>query len=687
MEFSITGLKATRLKALRLKALRLIMLLTLLSTLSPSQTLAEESTDFSLEDLLNLTVTSVSKREERLFTTPSAVYVITQEDIRRSGYTTIAEALRVVPGIHVARAANYTWAISTRGFNSRFANKLLVLMDGRSVYTPFFGGTYWELQDTVMEDIERIEIIRGPGATVWGANAMNGVINIITRSAEYRQDNLISANESNQHQSLTLRTGGSTELSAYTLYLKVDRHQPLVNEVGDDGFDEFSKTQAGFRIDWSNSETNQVSLQGDFYDEELEYLHMVTTDTPPYLFDSLTNEVVSGGNFLVKWQHRTSDTSSFSLQFFINHSDRKRPSLDAVRDTVDLEFFQQFQYGKKHAISWGAGYRNSSDKIDTPLFALNISPDNLSMDLYSAFIQDKIELKEDTLWLTLGSKIEKNHYSGTEFLPSARMSWLPTPTQTVWSSISRAVQTPTRTSNLEINYLFFPTFPPFPIAGTVLRNNPPKDPKSQVLLAYELGYRVQASENLTLDMALFYNDYEDINVTNSAPIAVETFPNGTYTIISSDVVNEGVATVYGAEITTRWSPNDDWMITGSYSYLFEDFETTSKSDDSTFEFLEKRDPSDQFKFTAHRDLDFDLELDVHFYYVSEIQVNQAGSEIDIPHYKQTNIRLGWAPRQFLELSLGANNVFDSRHAEFAGTSGRASYEVPRSYYLKIKAEF
>lgn len=666
---------------------KIIVFVALISLVSLPSFAATDMMDFSLEDLFDLTVVSVSKQEEKVFAASSAVHVITQRDIRRSGYTSIPEALRSVPGLQVARINNHAWAISTRGFNSRHAHKLLVLMDGRSVYTPLSGGTYWDLQDTVMEDIDRIEIIRGPGATVWGANAVNGVINIITRPASEREDGLVVLNASNQHQSATVRGGGSNDAFAYTLYLKADEHNPMVDEEGDDGVDAFDKVQVGFRIDSEDEDDVSFSLQGDFYDGEMAYSEVRTIDVLPYIVSGLASEFINGGNLLGKYERKLTSSSSYKLQVYLDHSERAKPVLSEIRDTVDIDYFHQSQYGDKHALSWGAGYRYTADKIDTPTFNLILIPDSLTMDLYSTFFQDKIELMEDRLWVTVGSKFENNHYSDWEYLPSIRLAWLPSETKTFWSSISRAVHTPTRTTDLEINYVFIPVSQFGPPFAMVLRNNASETRDAQVLVAYEIGFRVRTSERLMFDVAVYYNEYENLFVYNSVEPFMEVFDSGTHLVISSDIVNEGYATVYGGEVSTRWVPRQDWIIEASYSYLSDKKGVTDQSDDTAFSTKDELDPENQFKLSVQKSIGYDFTLNMHFYYIDDIVVVEGGGSSEIPAYRQMNLRLEYVGFDFMDVSFSAQNILEAQHKEFGAGGGAVTYEVPRSYALNFKIDF
>jgi iron complex outermembrane receptor protein len=445
----------------------------------------------SVEELMNLEVTSVSKRPEKLSATASAIQVITGEDIRRSGATSIPEALRLASNLEVARIDSRQWAITARGFNNTLANKMLVLIDGRTVYTPLYAGVYWDVQDTLLADIDRIEIISGPGATQWGANAVNGVINITTRSARDTQGTaLIGASGSELRTLGGLRHGG--ELSNglhWRVYGKYFDRDAAVFPNGQDAADVWRMRQGGFRLDSDHpGGSDRLTVQGDVYDGAIGQA------------GTAADEEVSGGNLLGRWSRTLADNSDLQLQVYYDRTHRDIPNSIAQRlNTYDLDFQHRLPFGTAHDIVWGLSYRAIEDDIAHPA-TLAFLPERVTLHWYGGFIQDEITLLPERLHLTAGTKLEHNDYTGLEVQPSVRLAWQPGTGQTVWSAVSRAVRTPSRVDR----DLYAPATPPF----TQLQGGP--DFASEKLLAYELGYRVQPFQRLALSLATFYHDYDDL---------------------------------------------------------------------------------------------------------------------------------------------------------------------------------
>ncbi|HSS44518.1 MAG TPA: TonB-dependent receptor, partial [Thermoanaerobaculia bacterium] len=387
----------------------------------------------SLEELFEMEVTSVSKKPEKLSETAAAVHVVTDEDIRRSAAPSIPEALRDIPGIEVARVDSRQYAITARGFNGTTANKLLVLMDGRSLYTPLYSGVFWDAQDTLMEDIARIEVIRGPGATVWGANAVNGVINIISKSAEETQGLLVTGGGGNEERAFTgVRYGGKLGADAYfRVYGKYFDRNDSVRPNGQDANDQFQMGQGGFRVDWKPRADQLFTLQSDVYDGSAEQPTAGDID-------------LKGGNLLGRWTRHFSANSDLQIQAYYDRTERNIPPIFGEKlDTLDLDVRHRFLPAGGHDVVWGFGYRHTNDKVNNSP-ALAFLPPNQTRQLATAFVQDEITLVESRLHLTLGSKIEHNDYTGFEYEPSGRLAWTPSKEQTIWAAISRAVRAPSR---------------------------------------------------------------------------------------------------------------------------------------------------------------------------------------------------------------------------------------------------
>ncbi len=397
--------------------------------------------DLSIEQLADLQITSVSRAEERLADAPAAVFVITGDEIRRSGVRSIAEALRLAPGVEVARRNAAAWSITIRGFNSDLANKLLVLIDGRSVYSPLYAGVYWDVQDTLLEDIDRIEVIAGPGGTLWGANAVNGVINIITRPAATTSGAFLEAGGGNEERSFAgFRYGGTlgSDIAA-RVYVKYFDRDPSIQTSGAEGVDAARLAQAGFRMDWGSVDADRFTVQGDVYggQEGGTFLDSFTLGTRPA--GSATGEAgVRGANVLARWDRTLDSGASLTLQAYEDHTNRDIPNTyHEKRDTLDVDFQHHLRHRERHDVLWGLGFRSSADKIANTALA-TFDPDHRDDHTFSAFLQDKIALKSDKWYLTLGSKFEHNDYSGSETQPNVRLSWLVSERQSFWMAASRS---------------------------------------------------------------------------------------------------------------------------------------------------------------------------------------------------------------------------------------------------------
>ena len=487
-------------------------------------------TAMSIEDLMEIEVTSVSRKAERLSDASAAVFVITREDIRRSGVTSIPEALRMAPGLEVARIDSSKWAITARGFNGRFANKILVLFDGRTVYSPLFSGVFWDRQDTLLEDIDRIEVIRGSGATLWGANAVNGVINIITKNAGETVGGLVTAGGGNQERGFGsvrygLKLGEDTTLRLFAKYL--DR-TPFVDAAGREAADSWHAVRGGFRLDSEPSEKNTLTIQGDIYDGRLGETYTLPLLVPPFsqTFDSRSSNF--GANLLSRWKHVFSDTSDMSLQLYYDRTEQTMAILGEKRDTLDIDFQHRFELGDRQELIWGAGYRFTHDNItNTP--TASIQPASLGQDLFSAFVQDSITIVRDKLRLTLGSKFEHNDMTGFEVQPNARLLFTPNERNTLWAAVSRAVRTPSRTENdILLNQLTIPPSTPqnpgpIPVLVEVKGSN---THISEELIAYEVGYRAKPHPRFLLDIAAFYNIYHHLNsISSTGATSLDSLPS------------------------------------------------------------------------------------------------------------------------------------------------------------------
>jgi iron complex outermembrane receptor protein len=648
--------------------------------------------DAPLEELLSMEVTSVAKKKQPLNEVAAAIFIITREDIRRSGVTNIPEALRLAPGIQVARLDANKWAISSRGFNNQFANKLLVMIDGRTVYTPSFSGVYWEVQDTLLEDIDRIEVIRGPGASVWGANAVNGVINIITRSAtETRGGYFTVAAGSEQEALADFRYGTDLGSDASArFYLKYgDQDSSYLPATGGEGEDDWRSWRAGFRVDGQLSRQDSWTFQGDLYEADESQLVNEWKDprdpanaihAPYYLVPGTQDHVdASGWNLLGRWEHVISDRSSTQLQVYYDHTERSELVIGQVHDTLDIDFQHQFRPLPGHDLIWGLGYRRIRDDFDNAFLGAMI-PGSSVQNLYSAFLQDEIELVPRHWRLILGSKFEHNDYTGFEIQPTARLLWMPDARNTLWGAVSRAVRTPSRLENgSRMLALIVPAMPPFLPQPVPLYSLGSSDFKSEKLLAYEMGYRTQPRENLSLDLSLYYNDYDDL----------QSFQSEDPGALLSNVVfdNKLSANTYGLELLVDWWPLEWWRLQSSYSYIQMSVvaDAGSRDPDNNNTLVENSTPNHQFSIRSMMDLRDDLMLDLWLYYVDELKrTSYSRAQSPVPAYTSFNARLAWTPYRGLELSLVGQNLFDSHHPEFVGENFLTTTEVERSWYAQMR---
>lgn len=626
-----------------------------------------ELADLSLEDLMEVEVTSPSKRAERLGEASAAVYVITNEEIRRSGLNSIPELLRLVPGLAVAQIDASHWAVTSRGFNNQFANKLLVLIDGRTVYTHLFSGVFWDVQDVLLEDIDRIEVIRGPGGTLWGANAVNGVINIITKSAKETHGALASGGGGTLtgpfgHARYGASLGDNVHMRGYVKYF--DRNE-FENDSGGGAHDQWHMTRGGFRMDWDASTTDLLTVQGDYYGGQTHY--ELLTLTPG-------KDDLSGGNILSRWRHTFSPRSDLSLQLYYDRTDRDaRFLLKEVRNTFDVELEHHLKVASIHDVVWGLGYRLLNDDITNR--AVVFTPDSRTDNLVSGFIQDQIPLFDDRVQLTIGSKLEHNNYTGFEYQPSIRGLWKVHPRHRLWAAISRAVRTPSRADD-DVAFLY-PSGPP--PAPTLLFQGDPNF-HSEKLIAYELGYRVQPRDDLTFDLATYYNDYDDLRTTEigSTPLPSPPFPPFT---LPAPFGNKASAIGYGVELGADWNVTRYWKLSASYTFMELDVDRDESSTDPRVAGSEADTPIHQAQFRSRLNLPRNFEFDTNLFWVDNVHNQNVGS------YPRLDLRLGWRPIEHVELSLVGQNLTEGRHPEFGNGFFSLRSQVPRSVYGQVTLRY
>lgn len=612
--------------------------------------------DRSLEDLaredvfvpaMDMEVSTVSRTTSTVGRSPAAVFVITGEMIRRTGSRNIPEVLRMVPGLQVTQLSRSEWGITSRGFNGSLANKLLVQIDGRTVYTPLDSGVVWSIRHVPLEDIERIEVVRGPGASVWGANAVNGVINIITKESQDTQGILINAGGGTEERDFgTFRYGGqignSLNYRVYGTYM--NRGDAFSRS---DVVDAFQLGRAGFRMDWDVDpcQIDRITFQGDYYDATGDNIITSPLLVPPFQQTTPNTTAMQGGNLLARWRHVFSEDSDSALQFYYDRSDQQdiivpRQSIE----TYDIDFQHRFPLSWCQQIVWGLSYR--SVQLDTvQSVSLGIDPPSRRTDLYSAFIQDEVTIVDDRLYLVAGCKGEHNDFTGYEFQPTGRLVWLPTDRSSAWAAISRAVRTPAFVDSND-GYLRLVASPPLPpFMHPVVR--PSTNMQSEELLAYEVGYRAQPSDAFSWDLALFYNVYDRLRA----------FDIVTFIPPEVRIGNRMSGETYGVELSCQCEITPCWRLSGYYAFLQMQLHAAAGTGPDS-ETDEGKSPHNQVYLQSSWDLGCDVEFDVMTRYVDNVPTH------DIPSYIALDFRLGWRPTGNLELAVIGRNLLENERPEF-----------------------
>jgi iron complex outermembrane receptor protein len=611
---------------------------------------------------LAMEVSTVSRQVTTVGRSPAAVFVITNEMIRRSGARCIPEVLRMAPGVEVARVDANKWAISIRGFNGRFANKLLVQIDGRSVYTPLFGGVFWDVQDVVLEDVERIEVIRGPGATVWGSNAVNGIINVITKRAKDTRGVYVRGGSGTEEKGfVTARYGGQigTDLNyrVYAKWFERDRAQAPFDGAHDD----WRMGRTGLRADWTPTDCDTVTVQGDLYLGQVGQRGTYPSLVPPTYTRVLDHDTdVSGANVLLRWTRELSPDAGWAAQVYYDRTGRQNflnNDFGEDRDTIDFDFQHNFQLTECHTAIWGVGYRNTRDDITNSFFAYQFLPAQREINLFSYFVQDQMTLAEDLCYLTVGCKFEHNDFTGFEYQPTARLLWTPNEQTSVWGSISRAIRLPTRLDD-DANALLPPLaivpnpLPPppvtIPIFPQVLGN---RGFDSETLIAYECGMRSQPTEQFSWDLALFANQYDNLYSLDFQMPVAPTFP----LLASAGAANDNRAQSYGAELAVNYSILPWWRLYSAYTY-FAAYGGALGSDGG--------DPANQLYLQSGWDLGDRWELDVIWRYVDVVEAQRAFWTDVVPSYNVMDVRLAWYPTDGLETAVVGRHLLAGSHVEF-----------------------
>ena len=618
----------------------------------------------SVEELMDIEVTSVGRHPEKLRQAPSAIQVITQEDIRRSGATSIPEALRLADNLEVAQKNSHDWAISARGFNTALGNKLLVMIDGRTVYTPLYSGVFWDVQDYLLEDIDRIEVISGPGGTLWGANAVNGVINIITKSAADTKGAYAEAGGGNQLQEFgAARYGGTLAPNVdFRFYGKYFDRNDEVLANGSSALDAWHQERGGFRIDSQASSQDTVSVHGDFYEGHEDV-------------DTGGAAQVSGGNLVGRWAHVFSDQSDLSLQSYYDRTHLVDPfpalflgnlelapagPLQDDLTTFDTDFQHRFALDQSNHIVWGLGYRFTHDVVrNAP--SVGFLPSTLDQNLYSAFLQDEILLGHD--WSAIvGSKVEHNDYTGFELEPNVRLSWAVAPGQSLWSAISRAARTPSRIDRDIVE----------PAASPIVLLEGGRDFDPEYVTAYELGYRGGVGSRVTGSISTFYNVYDDVRSTSFTP----------GTIVPLYFANNLEGRTYGVEVSGTCQVLENWSLHAGYDLLEENLTVKPGQFDLNDALNETADPKHQISMRSALSLPWSVDFDAALRWVDALRTNSGPMPGTVPSYVELDTRLAWRAFKSLDLAIVGQNLLHNHHTEY-GFPDPTRIEIQRSIYGKI----
>ncbi|MGJ9420192.1 TonB-dependent receptor plug domain-containing protein [Massilia sp. CMS3.1] len=608
--------------------------------------------DLSIEELANIQVTSVSKKPERLLDAPASVFVITADDIRRAGSRSIPDALRLAPNLHVGQVSSYGYSISARGLNgtgNSAPNKLLVMIDGRSVYAPLFSGVFWDMQDVVLDDVERIEVISGPGGTMWGVNAVNGVINITTRSAHATQGSLAVLHNASDGGDLAFRQGGRAGEASWRVYGKALTRAHGETAAGGRINDAWNQVQVGFRADWERG-SDVFSLNGNAHRGEPEQPEPGAISVSGMAL-RLADIDTQGANLTGRWERALADGGRLAVQAYLDHTRRDvPPTFSESLNIADVQFQHSLPRWGAHSLVWGANYRHSWDNV-TNSEVIAFLPAREEQTWASLFAQDEIALRPD-LSLTLGARVERNDYTGNELLPTARLSWRLNPQHALWTALSRTVRAPTR---LDVD-AYVPGRPPY-----LLRGGPRV--RSEVAKVFELGYRGQPLAGLSYSATLFHNEYDHLRTQEIDP---------TRTFITFGSLMEGDAT--GIEMWGSYQLSDDWRMSAGYTALHERLRLKSGSNDIAGPRNAGKDPSHTLQLRSNYSFDDKRDLELALRKVAALE------NPSVPGYWALDARFGWRLQPNLALSVIGRNL-NGGHAEYGPIASRL--ELGREVGVKL----
>ncbi len=642
----------------------------------------------SLEELMNIEVVTFSRKSVRISNVDAAISVITSADIRESGVTTMPDALRLIAGLQVARIDANKWAISSRGFNGVFANKLLVLIDGRSVYTPLFSGVFWDSQNIPLHDIDRIEIIRGPGATLWGANAVNGIINIITRDASETANKFISLGIGTENKLIThVRYGKSiTENVHFRMYTRYFNHDGYVDSNSVETKDMWNIIRSGFRLDWDYSKNTSVTIQGDAYRENIGQLCRIIRSYRDTDFTNIdTTAKVTGANLLLKWEHIFSYTSDIAIQLYYDFYDRSEVILSGKFHIGDLDFQHRFRIGNRNEIIWGLGYRFMADNSDGTLY-FYLQPDSRQTEIKSAFIQNELSFFENKMKLTLGTKFENNFYTGLEIQPNIRLLFKPVPLSTIWCAVSKAVRTPSRVENDSRAIRNVWSLFGLPLLGQM---HGTKSFRSEEVIAYEIGNR-SSYRKISYDIALFYNKYDKLRSYKLGEMAHPPDAENYYVIIPMQLENNMDGESFGGELSINFKPFDWCKFQANYAYLKINMfiPTDGKINPLDHELnkfakgTEGESPENQLGLRTTFRLFHKIDLSLNYRWIDEIP------QLNVNSYSNLDVYLGWKVTDGIRVNITGHNLLKKHYVEYIPAFiDIRNTQIERGIFAAIEYEF
>lgn len=636
----------------------------------------------SIQDLLNIEVTSVSKTEQKISDTAAAVYVITQDEIRNSGATNIPDLLRMVPGMDVAQINSNTWAISARGFNGRYANNLMVLLDGRSIYLPTFGGVYWDVLDMPLEDIERIEVIRGPGGSTWGFNAVNGVISIITKKAGKTKGTMVEAGAGNLQPGFGIvQYGGAAGKEAdYRIYSKYFSESQLPGVTGGDGGDGWNILRGGFRLDSSLSTKDRMTFQGDVYTGKEDQFVKVLPSLDASLQSVERSLDVSGGFIQATWNHQFSPRSASTLEIAYNRNQHGN-QVNEGEEILNLDFQHQYKWTQRQDLVWGTSIYNSAVRTNG-ILAVSFNPPDTTVRVFGGFIQDEIALARDRLYLTIGAQLEHNRFSAFGLMPTVRTAWKIHQGKTFWAAISRAMNTPDlNETEMRLNFTGFyaPNGTLFVPALIGDLNH-----KDTVSLDYEAGYRTTVTKHLSLDLAAYYDHYSRVDTTGPLAPFFESQPSPPHIVLPMTTQNLMAGETHGIEGFANWKLTDRLTLSPGYAFERIHMHLDPRSQDtSSVAEIEGSSPVNSAQLRSHVALPRRIAWDTSAYFVGRIQ------DPAVPSYTRLDSGITWQAGERLSFSAFGQNLLTGERLEYVDVvrKSTASTLVKRGAYAKVKWEF